>query len=87
MEVGYEAINTAVTTLGFRPGAFKTVILITDEDRDVQVSALTFTSICKLLGAKDATLASIVTGGYTGNGGGGRGNRHGCEVGRHGLRM
>jgi hypothetical protein len=58
-EDGYEAINAAMTTLTFRPGSYKTVILITDEDRDV-VSALTRTSICQLLGAKDATLNSIV---------------------------
>jgi len=51
-EDGYEAINTAVTTVTYRPGAYKTVILITDEDRDVVVSALTRTSICQLLGPR-----------------------------------
>ena len=64
IEDGYEAINTAVTTLAFRTGAFKTVILITDEDRDQALPALTIASICQLLGAKDATLNSIVNGGF-----------------------
>ena len=57
---GYEAIKTAVMAVTFRPGAYKTVILITDEDRDPASDLALRKQICQLLGAQDATLNSIV---------------------------
>ena len=47
----YEATNTTMTMVTFRPGAYKTVILITDEDRDPASDLVPRKQICQLLGA------------------------------------
>jgi len=56
-EDGYEAIKTALTTLTFRKGAFRAVILLTNEDRYV-FDPVTREDILKLLGGKDPSLQS-----------------------------
>ncbi len=57
-EDGYQAISLAMT-LTFRPGAYKTVILVTNEDRDSIVS-LSRAQVCQMLQIQDATLNVIV---------------------------
>lgn len=58
-EDGYQAIKFAMNTLNFRKGAFRTVILVTDEDRD-ELDPVTKYDILKLLGAKDAVLNAVL---------------------------
>jgi RHS repeat-associated protein len=61
IEDGYQAINTALEGLSFRPGAAVSVVLITDEDRDVVDSSLSFGSIQNALNANDVQLDTIVS--------------------------
>lgn len=59
-EDGYSGIDTAVSSLRFRPGSARHVILVTDEDRDVVNSALSDQSTLGVLNALGARLHSIV---------------------------
>jgi hypothetical protein len=56
---GYEALQLVLTTLTFRPGSFRTIILMTSEDREI-ADPVTREQILKLLKEKDMVLDTIV---------------------------
>jgi hypothetical protein len=59
VEDGYQAIQKVLTTLSFRPGTYRNVIFVSDEDRD-EVECITAAHICYLLGITDARLNSLL---------------------------
>jgi RHS repeat-associated protein len=63
-EDGYDGIDEALTNLSFRQGAAINIILVTDEDRDVANSSLSFSSILNSLSNKNALLNVVVDGNF-----------------------
>ncbi|MFW6372700.1 MAG: PEP-CTERM sorting domain-containing protein [Thermodesulfobacteriota bacterium] len=59
-EDGWEAIDFALDNYNFRGNAAVNFILITDEDRDILDSTLTYSSILNELSSKDVLLNSVV---------------------------
>lgn len=60
-EDGYDGINAALKGLTFRPGASVNFILITDEDRDILNSSLSFSNVQNGLSASNASLDVVVS--------------------------
>jgi YD repeat-containing protein len=64
-EDGYEAIQTSLNQLPFRPGAAANIILITDEDRDVWDASLNFNNTLTALQQRGVRLNGVLNGSFT----------------------
>lgn len=65
-EDGYAGINFGLDTLTFRGGAALNVILVTDEDRDVLLPALTYASTLSRLNGAKGLLNAVVNNPFSG---------------------
>lgn len=73
LEDGYAGIQYALNNVSFRAGSKRNVILITDEDRDVEIAGYTFANTKTLLQQLGALLNVVVNAPLTGGGIGGDG--------------